>query len=170
MKQTLFIVILALGLSSMASAQQEKIGFFSSSQLVSFFPEAKTIQAEIEKISTEKQAIGTTLENELKSKLKKFEEEKASMATILQETRIEEIRNLETKIQTYYANARKEIDNKRQELLKPVFTKINDGIKQVAKKHKFTAIIDLDSGRQFLLYIDESRDILELMKTELGLE
>ncbi|MBL4650839.1 MAG: OmpH family outer membrane protein, partial [Aureispira sp.] len=98
------------------------------------------------------------------------EKEKSGMAQILQESRIEEIRNLETKIQTYYATARKEIDGRRQELLKPVFEKVNAGIKKVAKKHKFTAIIDLDTGGQFLLYVDASRDILELMKTELGLK
>lgn len=170
MKHIFLIVVFAIGFNNLMVAQQEKIGFFSSSELVSLFPETKGIQAEIEKISKEKQAIGTTLETELKTKIEKFEAEKASMAQILQETRIEEIRNLERKIKEYYTGARKEIDTKRQELLKPVIEKVNTGIKTVAEKHKFTAIIDLDSGGQFLLYIDESRNILELMKTELGLK
>ena len=53
----------------------------------------KTIQSEIEKIGTDKQTIGTALENELKAKVESFEKEKADMAQILQESRIEEIRN-----------------------------------------------------------------------------
>jgi outer membrane protein len=170
MKHLLLILFSSLLLTTTAFGQQEKIGFFSSSKLVALFPESQTIQSEIEKIGTEKQAIGTALENELKAKIESFEKEKASMAQILQESRIEEIRNLETKIQNYYANARKELDAKRQELLKPVFEKVNAGIKTVAEKHKYTAIIDLDTGGQFLLYIDASRNILELMKTELGLK
>lgn len=167
MKYLFLFLISSFLITSSAFAQQEKIGFFSSSKLVSLFPEAKTIQAEIEKMSTEKQGVGTALENELKAKVAAFEKEKAGMAQILQETRVEEIRNLEAKIQNYYATARKEIDGKRQELLKPVFEKVNAGIKKVAEKHKFTAIIDLDTGGQFLLYIDESRNILDLMKTDL---
>lgn len=170
MKYLLLLILSSFLLTTSAFGQQEKIGFFSSSKLVALFPEAKATQVEIEKISTEKQAVGTALENELKSKVQSFEKEKAGMATILQESRIEEIRNLESKIQNYYATARKEIDTKRQELLKPVFEKVNAGIKKVAEKHKYTAIIDLDTGGQFLLYIDASRDILELMKTELGLK
>lgn len=170
MKHLLLLLFSSFLLTTTAFGQQEKIGFFSSSKLVGLFPESKTIQSEIEKMGTEKQAIGTALENELKTKVESFEKEKAGMAQILQESRIEEIRNLESKIQTYYATARKELDAKRQELLKPVFEKVNAGIKKVAEKHKFTAIIDLDTGGQFLLYIDASRDILELMKTELGLK
>lgn len=170
MKHLLLILLSGFLLTTTAFGQQEKIGFFSSSKLVGLFPESQTIQSEIEKMGAEKQAIGTALENELKGKIEAFEKEKASMAQILQESRIEEIRNLEAKIQAYYAKARKELDGKRQELLKPVFEKVNAGIKKVAEKHKFTAIIDLDTGGQFLLYIDASRDILELMKTELGLK
>ena len=170
MKHLLLLILSSLLLTTTAFGQQEKIGFFSSSKLVALFPESKTIQSEIEKMGTEKQAVGTALENELKSKIQSFEKEKAGMAQILQESRIEEIRNLEGKIQTYYATARKELDSKRQELLKPVFEKVNAGIKTVAEKHKYTAIIDLDTGGQFLLYIDSSRDMLELMKTELGLK
>lgn len=170
MKHIILLIVFTFSFTHLTFAQQEKIGFFSSSQLVGLFPEAKTIQTEIEKISKEKQDIGTTLETELKSKVDKFEAEKASMAQILQETRIDEIKNLERKIQGYYADARKEIDAKRQTMLKPIIEKVNAGIKKVAEKHKFTAIIDLDSGSQFLLYIDKSRDILELMKTELGLK
>lgn len=170
MKQLLPLLFLSLFLTTTVLGQQEKIGFFSSSKLVALFPKSKTIQIEIEKMGTEKQANGTALENELKTKIQNFEKEKAGMAQVLQESRIEEIRNLETKIKNYYAAARNEIDGKRQELLKPVFEKVNAGIKQVAEKHKFTAIIDLDTGGQFLLYIDASRDILELMKTELELK
>lgn len=169
MKHLFLLALSTLFLTTTVLGQQEKIGFFSSSKLVSLFPEAKTIQVEIEKMSTEKQAVGTALEQELKAKVENFEKEKAGMAQILQESRVEEIRNLEVKIKNYYAAARKEIDTKRQELLKPVFEKVNAGIKKVAEKHKFTAIIDLDTGGQFLLYIDESRNILDLMKTELGL-
>ncbi|MFT5645991.1 MAG: outer membrane protein [Aureispira sp.] len=170
MKQLLPFLFLSLFLTTTVFGQQEKIGFFSSSKLVALFPESKIIQIEIEKMGTEKQANGTALENELKTKIQNFEKEKAGMAQVLQESRIEEIRNLEAKIQNYYATARKEIDGKRQELLKPVFEKVNAGIKKVAEKHKFTAIIDLDTAGQFLLYIDASRDILELMKTELELK
>ena len=170
MKQLLLLLFSCLLLTTTAFGQQEKIGFFSSSKLVGLFPESQAVQSQIDKISTEKQAVGTALENELKAKIQNFEKEKVGMAQILQESRIEEIRNLETKIQNYYANSRKEIDAKRQELLKPIFEKVSAGIKQVAEKHKFTAIIDLDTGGQFLLYIDASRNILELMKTELKLK
>ncbi|CAA6808580.1 MAG: Unknown protein [uncultured Aureispira sp.] len=170
MKHLLLLLFSSVLLTTTAFGQQEKIGFFSSSKLVGLFPESQTVQSTIDKMSAEKQAVGTALENELKAKIQNFEKDKAGMAQILQESRIEEIRNLETKIQNYYATARKEIEDKRQELLKPVFEKVNAGIKKVAEKHKYTAIIDLDTGGQFLLYIDASRDMLELMKTELGLK
>ncbi|MBL4649020.1 MAG: hypothetical protein JKY03_04760, partial [Aureispira sp.] len=69
MKHLLLFLFSSLLLTTTVFGQQEKIGFFSSSKLVALFPESKTIQTEIEKISTEKQADGTALENDLKTKI-----------------------------------------------------------------------------------------------------
>lgn len=165
----LFILVFSLN-SSFAQEKAEKSGYFSASQLLAAFPESKGIQEQVENLAKEKQEVGTTLETELNNKIKQFESEKDKMAAILKETRIDEINRLDAKIKEYYATARKEIDEKRQELLEPLFVKINEAIKTVAKKNNYTSIMDLDSGSQFLLYIDESRNILELMKKELKLE
>jgi len=169
MKTILLILIFGLGISQSTFAQ-EKTGYFSSSKLLAAFPESKTIQAEIENISKEKQAVGTSLEDELKGKIKRYEEEKAKLADVLKETRIDEIKRLEAKIKEYYTAARKEIDEKRQALLKPLYEKIAAAIKVVAKENKYTEIMDLDVAGQFLLYIDESKNILEVMKKELKLQ
>ena len=169
MKTILLVLIFGIGLTN-SSFAQENIGYFSSSKLLSLFPEAKNIQTEIEKISKEKQAIGTTLETDLKAKIDNYEKGKATMADVIKETRIDEIKRLEAKIKEYYTGARKEIEEKRQALLKPLFAKVGEAIKNVAKANKFTAIIDLDSGGQFLLYIDESKDILGIMAKELNLK
>lgn len=172
MKKILLALTLALSIVQLGWAQEkaEKIGYFSSSQLIVLFPESEGIQKQIEALGKEKQAVGTTLETELDTKIKQFEAEKDKLADILKESRVEEINRLDAKIKEYYNTARKDIETKRQELLKPIFTKINEAIKLVAEKNKYTAIIDLDSGSQFLLYIDESRNILELMKKELKLQ
>lgn len=169
MKTIVLVLILGLGMSQSTFAQ-EKTGYFSASTLLAAFPESKTIQAEIENLSKEKQAVGTSLEGELKSKIKRYEEEKATLADVLKETRIDEIKRLEAKIKEYYTGARKEIDEKRQALLKPLYEKIGTAIKVVAKENKYTEIMDLDVAGQFLLYIDESKNILELMKKQLKLQ
>lgn len=171
MKKILLAITLILSIAPFSFAQEkaEKIAYFSSSQLIALFPESENIQKELEALGKEKQSVGTTLETDLNAKIKRFEEEKDKLADILKETRIEEINRLDAKIKEYYNTARKDIETKRQELLKPIFTKINEAIKVVAEKNKYTAIIDLDNGSQFLLYIDESRNILELMKKELKL-
>ena len=57
---------------------------------------------------------------------------------------------------------------KQNELMRPLYKKLNDAIELVAKENKFTQILTVQ-GNQFA-YIDEKFDITKLVMNKLGLK
>ena len=61
----------------------------------------------------------------------------------------------------------KQIQDKRNELLQPIYDKVNAAIKSVATENGYTFIFDVGSGA--ILYAEESADVSALVKAKLGL-
>jgi outer membrane protein len=56
---------------------------------------------------------------------------------------------------------------KREELLKPILTKITDAVKAVAVENKYMMIFDTSSG--IMLYADDTEDVTAIVKKKLGI-
>jgi outer membrane protein len=57
---------------------------------------------------------------------------------------------------------------KRDELLKPILTKVQDAIKAVAKANGYLMVFDVSGG--FMLFAAESDDLTPLIKKQLGIQ
>ena len=73
-----------------------------------------------------------------------------------------DIDNIKTFLKTYSDGTPKE-----QELLEPILTKARNAIEDVAKEERFTYIFDSSMGS--ILYVDESENVLSLVRKKLGL-
>lgn len=170
MKKVLFILTLAVVvLSSAVVNAQDKIGYISSSEVIGLFPEAETIMKEVDQIGAVKQGQMTELQNELQSKYEKYQAEEALMTDIIKESKAEEIRNMEAKIQEFYKQSQDELVQIRNEKMKPLLDRASTAISDVAKENGYTYIVDTDAGAALFLYADESRNVIDLVKAKLGL-
>jgi outer membrane protein len=61
-----------------------------------------------------------------------------------------------------------QLEQKRQELLKPILEKIDIAIKAIGKENGYAMIFDISAGS--MLYAMESQDITGLVKAKLGLK
>ena len=59
----------------------------------------------------------------------------------------------------------KQLQTKRDELLQPIYTKVNQAINDVAKENGFQFIFD----QGVLLFAEESQNIGPMVKTKLGI-
>ena len=73
----------------------------------------------------------------------------------------------EKEVAAYQQKAEQEVSAKRDELLKPILTKVYDAIKAVAKENGYMMIFDTSTGAA--LFALESEDITALVKKKLGI-
>jgi outer membrane protein len=86
----------------------------------------------------------------------------------LRQTRQEELKNLGVRIQLFSVRANAQLDEKKNQLLQPVITRVDNAIKAVAAEQGFIFVID---GGQ-MLFTDEKKciNILPLVKARLGVK
>ena len=80
----------------------------------------------------------------------------------------EEAKRLEaeqTKIEQFEQESMQQIQAKRNELLKPIYDKVNQAMKEVAEENGFQFIFD----QSVLLYFDPTADATPLIKKKLGI-
>ncbi len=173
MKKILFILTVAVTiLSSTVVNAQEKIGFVRSSELLTAMPQFKAIETEINQKSDLAQAQIKSLEMEYTTMVQKYQADEAIMTDIVRESRIQGIQDLKMRVEAYYEKSQQDILNDRNAKLKPLLKLVNDAITAVAKENGYAYILDYDAAGQtgVLVYADDSKSVMGLVKAKLGLQ
>lgn len=169
MKKSIIIlsIFLLAGLLS-ATAQNSKVGHINSNDLLELMPER-------DKAAKDVQAFAQQLENQLKTmsaeyetKLKEYQSQQALMTDPVRQLKVQEITDLENRIQQFQQTAQESLAKKENEILKPIIDKAKKAITDVAKEKGYDYI--LDTGLGMVLYANDSEDILPLVKKKLGLK
>ena len=168
MKKITSIVLVAFTcLTSMLFAQ-DKFGHIHSEQLLMIMPETadadKAIQEYSQMLETQLQAMY----GEYQTKAGEFQTNEGLMTDIVKEAKIKEIQDLELRIQQFQQTSQESIQQKRNEVLSPLLEKAQNAINEVAKEQKYTYIFDISLGS--IVFGEESRDIMPLVKSKLGIE
>lgn len=168
-----FVLIgLALAFASFcANAQNVKIGYASTSYIVSQMPEAKSIESEL-------QAFQKQLSNKINATMSGFQQQyqqyQQTASTMTEEARAskeQELNELQQQIQRDQQEAQLKLQQKEQELLAPVYDKIQTAIDKVAKANNYTHILSPDvAGNPVLIYVqnEEEANISDMVLKELG--
>jgi len=159
------LIVFAILTSSVSMAQN--FGHVNTTTLMEAIPDRATAQREL-------QAYSSSLEAELKmmsagyeSALVEFEKLDPGVSEEVRTSMIENIMELEKRIQTFQENAQESIQKKETELLNPIVVKIQTAIKLVAAANGYDYVLDSSTG--VLMVMPNSRDITELVKKKLGI-
>lgn len=175
MKKSFIVLAVALflmaGFGIQASAQQLKIGYIKSDELLQAMPERDSIQAKIDKETKEASDRYEEMNVEYNNKLDKYVQRRDSLSRLIRQEKEAELAEIENRIRTFQNAAQQSLQQRQQELLQPLFTKIQNAIKAVAEENKFTYILDVSTG--VALYFpegDTSLNVMALVKAKLGLK
>ena len=172
MKKLFLVLIAFISLSVSVSAQ--KFGHITTADILDNMPETKaaqtTLETEGKKLEDQLQAMGV----EYQSKVQAYQEniqladaaaEKWSPA--LRADKEQEIMQLQERIQRFQDNAQQSLQQKRNELFKPIMEKLDAAIKKVATAGGYVYVMD----KANILFINEtiSVDLTSEVKKELGM-
>jgi outer membrane protein len=102
------------------------------------------------------------------TKMEDFRKKEKELGKLMKKTLINELKVLEQDIQQYQNNGQKFMQLKQDELMRPLYKKLNNAVQEIAKKNGYTHILTI-RGNQFA-YIDKQYDITEAVMKKLGIE
>jgi outer membrane protein len=169
MKKSLKVALVAvcmLLVGNFAKAQQ-KIGYINTSDLIQLTPELKTINAQMDAFKKTYMDVLQKLGEELQKGSADYQAKQATMTDAAKIAKQSELTDLQKRAQDYQTKAQQDVENKGNELMKPLTDKIHNAIVAVAKEKGYAYV--LDSSQTSLLVFPPADDLLPSVKVKLGL-
>ena len=161
------VALLALGGSAMAQ-KNIKLGHINSNDLMQIMPGRDTAMALLQKEVEDLQAEMEAMKKEYETQVNNYLAKKDQLSELIRKSKESDIQKMAERIETFQTNAQKLLEDRQEELLKPIVDRANAAIEEVGKENGYTYIFDAGVGT--LLYSQDSDDIMPLVKKKLGLK
>ncbi len=165
-KNLLVVIILFTGVTAVQA--QSKVAHINTEMLVSAMPQTKVMQDELKKIAQTYDTEYKTQGNALQAKMKKYDAEAGTQTDAENQKRMAEVQGLQQKLTLYAQTAQKELQQKEQDLYKPIVEAAQKAIKDVATAKGFQYVMDSSPGKGLLVFTGE--DLLVAVKANLNIK
>jgi outer membrane protein len=174
LKSLLLATVLCLGTSYTINAQaktahvdavnlQTKIAHVDFQEILMKMPATIEVKSQLSKLEESYKAELKTMYDEYQNKIKKYDQESATVGDAVNATRQTEVQDLTKRIQDYEQNIQKEMSNKQDVLVKPLLDKVKASISKVGKAKGYLYVIDINN-----LLLADGPDLTADVKKDLG--
>lgn len=160
-----FLLALIIVMPAMAFAQ--KFGTISTDSLIAQLPQVQAVQAQIATASQRYEAEFQKLKAELDKKYAEFQKLDSSEPRVIHERRLQEIRELDQKINQFRKTATDDLKRQESELMAPIYEEVKAAIKSVGIDGDF--IIIFENAPTVYTRADVV-DVTPLVKAKLGIQ
>jgi outer membrane protein len=155
------ITIILIAFISTISIAQTKVGTIDNDYIISIMPEAKTVMELTQAYGAKLDSSFTIKVNDFKVKVVDYELKEKEMGALEKKIIQQELSALEEDIKQYQKNGNTLMSLRKDELMRPLYSKLNAAIDTIAKENGYTQVFNL-TGNQFA-YIDKTFDITDLV-------
>ena len=167
MKKLIIFLLMILPLG--VFAQEAKVAIVNSNEIMAAMPELTAMQETMKQMNDKYAGEMKTMEDEWQKKHADYIAQQDSMTENIKVRRMQELQDIEQRVQNFTQVARQDMDKKQQELLAPIQDKIRTAIKAVGDEKGYAYIFDNNPG--IVLYTGNSAiDATPLVKAKLGLK
>jgi outer membrane protein len=160
-----FLTLALLGALNVVQAQ--KFGYVNSAAILAEMPEVKQADANLEALQKQLQKKGQGMLEKLQEDFADVRRkvDSGDLSPKQQEEESKRLQAEEAKIAQFEQDMIKQVQDKREELLGPIYEKVNQAIADVAKEEGYQFIFD----QGVLLFAEESQDVSTMVKAKLGI-
>ncbi|RTY87024.1 OmpH family outer membrane protein [Flavobacterium sp. GT3R68] len=162
LKTLLIATVFFFGANQLANAQS-KTAHVNVSEIMAKMPAMLDAQKQLEKLSATYDTEYKTMVEEYQNKLKKYESEAATVGDKVNEDRSKEVQEMQKRIVDYRDNAQKELQQKEQDITKPIYEKIKASIQKVGKAKGYQYVLNSEG-----LLLADGPEITVDVKKDLG--
>ncbi len=167
MKKLIALVVVMM-LPLCAFAQEVKIAYVNTQEVMSAMPELPQIQKQLEDFSEEYTAELKRMDEEYSKKYQDYLAQQDSLTENIKIRRMQEIQGIQERMEQLYQMAQQEVPKKQEELFMPVQQKMMDAIRAVGAEKGYTLVLSLNPAN--ILYTGNSAiDATPFVKTKLGI-
>lgn len=150
-----------------------KTGYANVDYIFNQLPAAKQIETELKSMQTQLRTQVEAKGQELQKKYDEYNAKYHQATTTEQGARQQaekELQTLHQNFQKFQQDAQLSLQKKQNQLVEPVYTRINKAIEDVAKENGFLFILNrqTDNLDGVVLYADKSNDVSDLVLRKLG--
>ena len=159
------IITLALILPLAVSAQ--KIGHINSQELFQQMPERTVVQQKMDTLMSQYETQMANMQEEINKKIVDYQQNQATMADAIKQIRGQEITEMQQRYELFVQTAQQDLQKRQQELMTPIYEKMQKAIKAVGDAEGYTYIFDAAA----MTYISpDANDVMAPVKKELGIK
>lgn len=162
------IVLIIIAFISTITIAQTKVGTIDSEYIVGLMPEVKIVLEKSQAYGAKLDSSLTKKVNDFQVKLKSFQDNQATMSDLMKKANGQELSELDADIKKYQENGTKLMQLRSNELMRPIYSKLNKVIEEISKTNGYTQILTV-TGNQFA-YIDSKFDITKQVLDKLGIK
>lgn len=166
-----FTLTLTLVLSvSTIEAQSEKYGHVNFGNLMEQLPQTAEADKELEKYRDSLSEHHEMMVQEFEKRYGKYIEKvnQGEISQVDRKQREADFQKEQQKIVAFEQQIQQKVRQKRQKLLDPILSRLNQAIETVGEAGNYSAIFDTSMGA--MLFAEDSKDVTASVKNELGLE
>lgn len=164
-KSLIVALVMIVGATSFVNAQS-KIAHINSQELVASMPEMRAAQSQLEKVQKTYEVELKTLNDEFNATVTKYDGEASSKTQEENAKRVQEVQELQNRINDFRQTALKDLEQKQSDLFNPIIDKARKAIQKVGRALGYQYVIDV-AGSGVILF--EGPDLLAAVKKELGI-
>lgn len=161
------MIVAAVAFATYANAQQSKIAYINSQELLESMPEAKAANDKLIAYAREFDSLYQDYVVEYQKLVNDIQGNPA-LSEVAREAKIQDAVMLEQRIQTYEQETQQKLDAKKAELFDPIIKNATEIVKTVAKENGYTHVID--NSLSVLIMAPDGDNILPLVKKKLNIQ
>lgn len=161
--KNLAIIAFVVVLGSFKTFAQAKIAHVDVSEIMAKMPAMLDAQKQLEKLSSTYDSEYKTMVEEYQTKIKKYDQEAATVTDAVNETRTKEVQDMQKRIVDYRDNAQKELQQKEADIVKPIMEKVKASIQKVGKAKGYQYVLNSEG-----LLLTDGPNITADVKKDLG--
>lgn len=162
-KKFLLAIMIALPMSVFA----QKFAVINTQQLMESMPEIKTINEQIEAANKKYQDEFSKLQEEMQKKYDEFQGLEETTPQTIKDRRMQEMQELDNKIQQFRQEALNDLQRQQQQLMAPVQEKVVKAIQAIGAEGGYTFVFE----NVMPLYTGtDVTDITDTVKARLGVK
>lgn len=163
LKTLLFTFALFICATSFTAAQS-KLAHISTQELIKAMPEYTAAQAEIEKLGKTYEATIQGSLKELETKLQQYNAEADAQTTDENQKRMQEVEGMKQSLSQYQQQAQQDLQEKEFNLLKPITERAKAAIEKVAAAQGIEYVFEAGG-----LIVKKGKDLMADVKAEMGI-
>lgn len=164
------VFAIALVLLAPFSIYAQKFGHINSNDIIPLMSEYKAAQAELQTLQKQYQEELEYMDKEYGKKIEDYEKNRETLPENIRTRREQEIMESQQKMTQYYQDCQINLEQKQNELLSGIQSKLQKAIQAVGEEGTYVCIFDISGGVVPFVSSTLTTDVTEAVKAKLGIK